>query len=74
MTYTSGSDVLWIIYMINGKIFAWSALYNFESEREVPLIVSETDIIISYDSTEKNTMKQRKKHIKFLKKWLVLQH
>ena len=58
MTYTSGSDVLWIIYMINGKIFAWSALYNFESEREVPLIVSETDIIISYDSTEKNTMKQ----------------
>lgn len=53
MRYTSGSDVLWIIYVINGKIFAWPALYNFESEREVPLMVSETDTIISYDSTEK---------------------
>lgn len=49
--YTSESDVLWTVYVINGNYYAWPAIYNLESEREIPIIISETENIVSFDST-----------------------
>lgn len=49
--YISETEILWTVYVINGAVFAWPALYNLDAERDTPLMLSETDTVISYDGT-----------------------
>lgn len=39
----------WTIHIINGKVFAYPASYNLDSDLQVEVIVSETSKITSYD-------------------------
>jgi len=49
--YISTSGEFWTIFVINGNVMANPVSYNLESTREVQLIVSESETIMSYDST-----------------------
>ena len=49
MQYVSSNDILWIIYIVNGSISAYPVTYNLESERNAPLLITESDTVISYD-------------------------
>jgi len=52
--YISANDELWTIYSINGEVMAYPVSYNLESDLEVPVIVSESETVVSYDG-ETNT-------------------
>lgn len=49
--YESNNNVVWIIFEINGEIFANPFSYNLESEKGIPHMLTEKDTITSYDST-----------------------
>lgn len=49
--YVNDSDELWIISLIDGDIVANPVSYNMQSALETQLIVSESEIITSYDSS-----------------------
>lgn len=53
-SYVSSSGELWTIIMMNGSIIANPVSYNMESELGVQTIISESKVIIGYDS-ENNT-------------------
>lgn len=48
--YVSDSDEFWIVSLIGGDIVANPVSYNMQSGSETQLIVSESEIIMSYDS------------------------
>lgn len=50
--YIDSNDEVWNITLIGGSITASPVTYNYEHEGEVPLLVSETEEIVSYDSSE----------------------
>ena len=47
--YVTADEQLWTIYEINGAVMAYPASYNAESGRDVPLMLSETGRVMSYD-------------------------
>ena len=49
--YVATSGDIWLIFEVNGSFFATPITYNFSNEQKVPVIVSETDTITSYDSS-----------------------
>ena len=49
--YTTSSGNIWLILEINGKVMTIPVSYNEQSTRTAPLVISETNTIISYDST-----------------------
>ncbi|MEI3551483.1 MAG: zinc ribbon domain-containing protein [Acutalibacteraceae bacterium] len=49
--YATTSGDIWMISEINGSFFATPITYNFSNEQNVPVILSETDTITSYDSS-----------------------
>lgn len=49
--YVNDSDELWIVSLIGGDIVANPVSYNMQSASETQLIVSESEIITSYDSS-----------------------
>lgn len=49
--YTTASGDVWMILEVNGAFFASPISYNFTDETKVPVTISETDTITSYDST-----------------------
>lgn len=49
--YVSDNGDLWTIFVINGSILANPVSYNLQSGRDVQVILSETDTVMSYDST-----------------------
>ena len=49
--YATTSGDIWMILEINGSFFATPITYNFSNTQNVPVIVSETDTITSYDSS-----------------------
>lgn len=49
--YMTESGDIWMVFEINGAFFATPLSYNFENETKVPVLISETDTITSYDST-----------------------
>lgn len=49
--YATTSGDIWMISEINGSFFATPVTYNFSNEQNVPVILSETDTITSYDSS-----------------------
>lgn len=52
--YTSKTEEVWTIYIIDGSVIAYPASYNLESDKDVELIISEKDTLISYDNTTNN--------------------
>ena len=51
MVYGSENELLWTIYITDGTISAYPVSYNMVSEREAPLLITETDTVVSYDYT-----------------------
>jgi len=49
--YITESGDVWNVYEINGAVFANPVSYNMKYDRDVQVIISETDNITSYDST-----------------------
>lgn len=49
MLYYSESELIWNIYVIDGVVSAYPVSYNLESERSAPLLITETDTVISHD-------------------------
>ncbi|MBE6731570.1 MAG: hypothetical protein E7564_07775 [Ruminococcaceae bacterium] len=49
--YITNSDDIWSVFMINGVTMAYPASYNLQSNLGVQVIVSESETIMSYDST-----------------------
>ena len=49
--YISQADEIWTIIVINGQIIANPVSYNMQSERGVQFIVSESNVITGYDSS-----------------------
>lgn len=47
--YTSSVGDVWTIHIINGKVFAYPASFNLNSDLQAEVIVSETNEITSYD-------------------------
>lgn len=47
--YLSEDEDIWIIYVINGSIFAYPISFGLESDLGVELIFSESDTLTSYD-------------------------
>ena len=52
--YTSSVGDVWTIHIINGKVFAYPASFNLNSDLQAEVIVSETNEITSYEN-ETNT-------------------
>ena len=50
--YFSANEELWTIIVVNGSIIANPVSYNMQSERDVQLIVSESEVITGYDSSK----------------------
>ena len=48
--YVCSTGEYWTIYEVNGSIIAYPVSYNLQSLRGVQLVVSESEIITSYDS------------------------
>ena len=48
--FASSTNSIWYIETVNGSIYASSFAYNLQEDLKVPVILSETDYIISYDS------------------------
>ena len=48
--YVSSAGEYWTIYEVNGSIIAYPVSYNLQSQRGVQLVVSESEVITSYDS------------------------
>lgn len=49
VTFRTESGNIWTVYDINGSFFAYPASYNYASENEAKVIVSESERTISYD-------------------------
>jgi hypothetical protein len=49
--YVNSSDQIWMIYYINGRIMAMPVSYNLQSGKNVKVIISENESIMSYDGT-----------------------
>lgn len=49
--YVSNSDEFWIVSLIGGDIVANPVSYNMQTASETQLIISESEIITSYDSS-----------------------
>lgn len=49
--YMTASGDVWMILEVNGAFFASPISYNFTDETKIPVTISETDTITSYDST-----------------------
>lgn len=49
--YVSSKGELWTIFVINDAIMANPVSYNIESGRDIQVIISESEIITSYDSS-----------------------
>ena len=48
--FASSTNSIWYIETVNGSIYASSFSYNFQEDLKVPVILSESDYITSYDS------------------------
>lgn len=49
--YVSESDEYWSVIVIDGKIMALPLSYNLVFENVIPIVVSETGEVVSYDSS-----------------------
>lgn len=49
--YVNSSDEVWMIIVIDGQVMAMPFSYNFLNENVVPVIVSESEELVSYDSS-----------------------
>ncbi len=49
--YVTSNEELWTITVVNGVVMATPVSYNMQSKRDARLIISETDTVMSYDST-----------------------
>lgn len=49
--YLSESGEAWVLYVINGSIYANPVSFNLESDLGVMLLISETETLTSYDDT-----------------------
>ena len=50
-TFMTESGDAWTIYEINGAVFAYPVTYNYEHLSSVPVLISESEKVVSYDST-----------------------
>ncbi len=50
--FVAESGELWSIFEINGAVFASPVSYNYEHSDSVPVLLAETETVISYDSTQ----------------------
>ena len=48
--YYSSSGEVWTITSINGQITANPVSYNFQSESDAPVLISDSETIVSYDN------------------------
>lgn len=48
--YNSEKEMIWTIYLVNGTVYAYPVSYNLVSQRNAPLLVTESDTVMSYDS------------------------
>lgn len=48
--YISPKEMLWTIYITNGTVSAYPVSYNLVSDKDVPLLITETDTVIGYDN------------------------
>lgn len=48
--YLTENEDLWMLAVINGKIMATPISYNAQHEQDVPVMLSESDTVTSYDS------------------------
>ena len=48
--YNSEKEMIWTIYLVNGTVYAYPVSYNLVSQRTAPLLVMESDTVMSYDS------------------------
>ena len=49
--YTSKTGEIWTIFIINGKVYANPVSFNLESDLGAQLLLSEDDMLTSYDDT-----------------------
>lgn len=49
--YVTESGDIWVIYNVNGCIMANPVSYNMQSGLDVQVLISESEVIMSYDST-----------------------
>ena len=49
--YVSSVGEVWTIYVIEGSVYAYPALFNLETESAQQLIISESTEVVSYDDT-----------------------
>lgn len=48
--FVSSAESIWYIEIVNGSIYVSSLSYNLQEDLKVPVIISETEYITSYDS------------------------
>lgn len=48
--YNSEKEMIWTVYLVNGAVYAYPVSYNLVSQRNAPLLVTESDTVMSYDS------------------------
>lgn len=48
--YISPKEMLWTIYITNGTVSAYPVSYNLVSDKDAPLLITETDTVIGYDN------------------------
>ena len=51
LKYVSSNNIFWIVYVIDGCIYADPVSLNIESYVKVPLLLSESNFVTSYDDT-----------------------
>lgn len=51
--YQASSGDIWVVYSINGVIMANPVSYNIQSESGAQVLISESNTVVSYDSTKK---------------------
>lgn len=51
LLYLSAAREVWVVYIINGEIFANPLSFNLESDLDAQLLVTESAVFTSYDNT-----------------------
>lgn len=68
--YITENNELWVISVIDGTIMATPSSYNLEYSENVPIVVSESEEIVSYDSSTNSFYRTIPKDT-VLKVWIV---